>query len=737
MKRLFLFCLLSPFVAASGEVPPMDHLMDTKDSDTIERGRYIVPFKEKARKAALAAAPKPKKSLPKKWDEELEVDLKNPVYDQGVIKTEEGGVIRAEGFHLQADKLEYINKVENGILRHKVVAEGNLLLEYGGHVFVGERLEYDFVSKTGYLTHGKTSTNYWFVGGEKIELKDDGSYLIYNAYITTSESQEHLWEMSAGVIKITKDNYLSAKKIRFQFIKIPVFWLPSFKMNLKGPPKSAIRYQILWSEGLGPRATMRYLLFSINDFSTYARLDYRLKTGFGGALEMEYAPPDSKTLFQSRNYVAHDKLVLDESNYHRYRFQGLYRYESPDNKTQIHLSYDKMSDDKMPGDFKSDDFEISTQKRTRLLVNHQERDTYASLSVQPRINNFQSLNQELPLVIGGIRPFSLLRTGIISENRISAGYLDYIYTQGLSPFIPNLHSTRIETKNRVYRPIPIHPVTITPEAGFIGIFYSNSPQHDAVGQAVFTYGCEANSRVSKNYSRCDHLVEPYVAYEGFSKPRISRDDHFIFMIDDGYVPLNLLKAGVRNSFYSIKKPGFTPDLSADLYAYHFFHALNFHTVVPKAFLDLAWNRPTFAVHGGVSWNFEEQLLDYSNIRTDWTINDDFAFGVEFRHRSRFAWRKANYDNYMLDVGRRNSELLESPISDGRDTLLTRFQVRLSPKWTCHLESHHGWGRSNEPRYNEFKLDLLGLLASKWQFKFTLQWSPEGGWGVLPALSLMK
>ena len=110
--------------------------------------------------------------------EDLELNLKDPVFTQGVLKTSQGGVITAEGIRIQAQNLEYTNKIENGVRILKVVAEGELMMEFGGRIFVGDKLEFDFHSKTGTLWNGCTDVDIWFLGGDKIELQKDGSYYI-------------------------------------------------------------------------------------------------------------------------------------------------------------------------------------------------------------------------------------------------------------------------------------------------------------------------------------------------------------------------------------------------------------------------------------------------------------------------------------------------------------------------------------------------------------------------------
>lgn len=650
--------------------------------------------------------------------QELTINLKDPVFSHGVITTEKGGIIESKTMRIQAEKIEYTNRIEEGRPVKKIVAEGNLLMEYEGRAFVGRKLEYDFIAKTGTLWDGRTSTDYWFIGGDEIELQPDGSFLITNAFLTTVEGQDNWWELRSSHIGVSKKNLLSAKNIRFRFFKLPVFWLPSFNINLKWLKDSPIKYKFIWDQVLKQKLSMRYEIYSTETFGLYGRLDYRFKYGPGGAIETDYQSLDERTLFQTKTYGAFDKLIPQERGDKRFRLQGIFKTHSKNEKTHIHMTYDRLSDDKMAQDFKNDDFELNTQKRTIFWVTHYENTVFSRFNLQPRINDFQSINQQLPFVMTSVKPFPLGKSGIICENWFSAGYLDYVFAKKLSNKLPSTHAGRFESNNSIYRPIHTGPVTLTPNVGVVGIFYTNNPESQSVGQGIITYGCEANTELSKRYSSVKHNAQPYLLFQGYSRPPATNREHFIFNIDDGYAQLNQLRAGVRQSFYSVRHPKFSPNFAIDLYTYGFFGNTVFSRTVPKVYTDFELSRPSVIIRSGVCYNLQQTLFDYANVRTDWTVNEDLALGFEFRHRSRFDWRKADHENFILDVDRPIQELLHSPISDGRDTLLTRLQMRFSPLWTCHFESHHGWGRRNEPRYNEFWIGLTTYVSSNWAITFS-------------------
>jgi hypothetical protein len=650
----------------------------------------------------------------------VEVRLKEPSFEDGVLKTDQGGVITSQEIRIQAKKIKYTNKTEDGKKVISLTAEGDLLFEYGGKIFVGSRLQYDFVKGTGTLWDGRTSEGIWFVGGDKIDLEGNGNYAIYGAFVTSCENTKPFWELSAARVKLNEKSQLSTSKVQFKFFEVPVFWLPSFKANLKNITSPPLRYKVVWDRGIGPRISMRYRVFSWEDLSLFLRLDYRITKGPGGAVESEYFSKDERTTFVTRTYGAYDKEVPDEHGFKRYRLQGLFHHDSKDGKTITHATYDKYHDLKMISDFPSSDFEIDTQKRTQFLLQHQEDIAFGSFRVEPRLNAFESINQKLPLAKAGIRPMSIGSSGLLSENFVSAGYLDYVYAHDLNEsyhgILHETHAARLETRNRLYRPFVVGPLHVTPTVGLIGIFYNNNPFKKSVGQGVITYGGKAEIPFYRRYSTFKHTLEPYIDYFGLTHPRSKLRNHYIFTIEDGLNEINSLKMGLCNKFFLKNSPFFSPAFNLDLHTYAFFNDKMFKKTCPKGYLFATWSQPSYLLTAESCWNFEEGVLDFANLRTDVTVNAHAAWALEFRHRSRYDWRKADHESFILDMARSIPEMEDSPLSDKRNTFLSQIRIRISPTWSFHFSSHHGWGRLFEPSYNSYKIDLFTLLASHWKFK---------------------
>ena len=189
---------------------------------------------------------------------------------------------------------------------------------------------------------------------------------------------------------------------------------------------------------------------------------------------------------------------------------------------------------------------------------------------------------------------------------------------------------------------------------------------------------------------------------------------------------------MRNHFFTLDK---RHKLFVDLYTNLFFDT-PFVPLSPKTYLNIRYDYVSLFLLSQSAWNFRKNLLDFSNLRLGWTASENAAFILELRYRSSWDWRKAERDNFILDVTRDEVELFISPLSDRRLTFLTHMYFRFNPLWTCHIQSHHGWGRKYEPSYNEIKVDLFRLLSSNWRLRISYQHNERDD-RVTAALSLIK
>ncbi|MFY7842478.1 MAG: hypothetical protein ACOVOR_00440 [Rhabdochlamydiaceae bacterium] len=654
------------------------------------------------------------------------INLKNPHFTQGVLKTSEGGVITGLSLRIQAQTITYILTEQE----RKIEAETNLMVQYGDQIFVGDKLEYDLKSKKGVIYNGRTKANIWFLGGQLIELKEDFSWHVRKGFITSSAKKTSQIALRADFMTISSSHFLWASNIKFLYGHFPIFWLPYFKSSLKFITHTPIKYKIKWDKGLGPRTSMSYTLYTDKNLSLVTRLDYRLRRGLGAAFESKYLSDDGSTFFLSRSYGARDKIYAQESGFKRYRLQGLFSNISKDGKTKIHLSYDKLSDPDMILFFKSDDFEVNTQKKTMFTIHHRRDYSDIYLELSPRLNKFESKEQKLPALLIDFNPIQTSVLGIISENKINSSLLDYVYHKELREHLPAIRSFRFEGTSFNYRPLHFNIASVTPYVKSTAIFYQKSPIDKAITQGLIGYGVHITSHLRKRYGANTHHLYPYLSYEGASNTLESPRNVYIFGLEDALVKTSTMKMGLKQKIsLSRAKLSISHDLYSDfLIKNPFYNDFVCYRIVST----LALNTPYSWFQSSFGWRPDRQRISFVNNHFKYTFNQHFAFNVELRYRSQYELRKVKNGDYSLEFVHSPIDLLDSPLSDRRFTCLSKIHVHLTPALSSLFQIKTGWGRQEEPRYTIAKIDIRKIIQNHWLFRLSIQYDKQRG--VVPVVS---
>lgn len=660
--------------------------------------------------------------------EGITVNLRDPEYSDGTLKTEKGGLITAEGIRIQARHILYSRKAISpegeGKALCTIEAEGDLLIEFGDYIFVGKRIEYDFQEKTGIIFEGKTAMDPWFFGGEKIFLHADGSYTLFNGFLTTSESCEMEWKLWAEQVTLFPNHDLYIRHLKFQYYKLPLLWVPKLRANLDYILNFPVRYNARWGGRQGPRVEFSYQIFAWNRWKTFLRFDYRLTRGPGLGIETYYRSEDHKEIFEAINYCARDSSLTNPHERFRYRFQGSYANSFFNDKVSLSLTYDKLSDKDMATDYSDRGLNLQYPGATMLQVRRQSDNWIVNFLSTMRLNSFQTLKQELPTFRINWKPLTLGSTGIIAHQLFRASYLDYKYSGDIHHH-HDYHSTRLQYLQQFYRPFRIlSSLIITPECGGTIIYYGNIPKKNERWLTVGIFKLDAQMPFFKKDEFYTHTLTPYTRYEYYTMPKSQPHDHFIFDIDDGLYELNMLRFGLQQSLYfKTENAELYRPLKLDLFANYFFDSKTYSRVIPKVYASLDYySSPTLRHYLTTAWDFEHQQLDHFNLRTEWTYSANTALAAEYRHRSAFDFRKADRTNYILDAFKSPERLEHSALSDRRDTFLLHLFHRFHPQWALEFQLRRGWNRKHQPNYTEFGMDLIGRPHAAWEIKFSYQHS---------------
>lgn len=655
---------------------------------------------------------------------QFDVNLNAPKYTQGTLSTSSGGTLVMDGLKVQARHIVY-HTLSSKAEGHSIVAWGDLMVNYQGKWFIGDKFEYDFVKRTGVIKHGITRINLWHVGAKTIFLAPDKSLGIESGYITTSDDKNISWKIDVGNVDIDPKEEIVAKNITFRVKETPLFYLPYFKTNLNSFKKSPVTYGLDWETGLFPKFSMRYRIYSYEDLSVFFRFLLRPTKGVGGAIETHHKSPSGSREFLTRSYLDHDAFFRDDNpNKARthYRFQG--KMHANTSNVHFDLSYDYLSDRNLQTDFKSPDFLLNTAKKTRAGVRYWGKYGTGGVDTHLRVNSFQAIKQKLPEAFFYSSTFKLGSTGITNHNIMKCSYLDYVFAKDVQSALSDFRSLRISTLNCFSRPFNIHILKVSPKIAFEGIFYSRTRQtHNPNMQALLRYELLTSIHSKSRFKHAFLTHTPYVNLYGITAPTLRPDTPYIFGINDGFAKILYLKSGWQESVYFRRSPLFAPNLCFNFYAYSFFLTDIFEMTTPKVRFDLTYKMPRLTIRSQNGWNFQTKSFDYNNLEFAWTFNQHFAFKTELRHRSPFYWRRANHDNFVFEVVRPLDQLKNSPLSDGRNTLITKLQAKVAPLWTAKIESHIGWGRGDEAAYNEVRLDVDTIISTCWKLGMTFTHAP--------------
>ncbi len=644
--------------------------------------------------------------------EQVQVLANHLHFEDETFSTNSGALIVGDNIRIQAKNVHYKRALKSEKKEHSIVAEEDLMIVYNGRIFLADKLEYNFLTREGFMTRGLTYDNLWFISGDKIELNSDKSITIQNAMITTSEKPKAEFALHAAILKLKSKSSLSAKHLKVSFLNVPIFYMPFFYSSLNEKDHSKLKYKVTWDSGQGPKLSMRYQIYSSKVSDLFLRFDFRLNRGIAGAIETDYTSENQLIDFKTKNYLAHDTFFNDSNpnrKITRYRLQGIMHAQDDADTFLALMRYDKYSDPNMPLDFDADDFELNTALKTELIIQKLHPLIATNFILTPKINSFQGFKQEIPTLRLGFKPLNLGKTGLIFENNLNFSYLNYQYNQSLEIPIPSFHSGRLEAYENIYWPIDLKYLVITPALSYNGIYYTNSPDHQDPFENLFTYSLQMSTSLKKTTENFSHLINPYVKYSKIQP--IHLKPHYIFSYDDGYDPYQFVKIGVKNHFFILNEK-----IDLDLFAFHFIDQNNFKTSFPKIGLDLDYDQDRFYFNSNCIFNAENHVFDQANFEFKWTVNQYVAFKTGIRHRGRFGYRKVNFEDFTLDVNQNTETLLRSPISNPRNAANFAIQCNATKSTQLRYESNIGWNKKDQPFYHEFRLDLFKMIATNWKLR---------------------
>ncbi|MCH9811963.1 hypothetical protein K0U07_04265 [bacterium] len=639
--------------------------------------------------------------------DDIELKLNEPTITKRSATCAKGGKLKTDDITIYAKNFDYHE--EDG--EKVVTASGNLLISYSDYFMIGDSITYNFKEKRGTVINAVATTGIMLTGGKELQIFEDGSLEIKDAFITADPQKQATIELTSPLVTIDSKTNASTKTVVGRFNGVPFMWLPSYgtTLNPKYEEPPTIDYGIGVENNQMPAIYGRFKMYDNQNLQAYARLEYRFLTfddkvrrinrgikwydGLGGAFDLDYKSDNKKFSFQTRNFVTYSIVPLDINPYLvalRYRLQGLYKGETEDERVETKVQWDYLSDRFIRKNFKpKHNWVLKTLENNEAYVKYRSDPAFVSLYAKPRLNKYRGFKQELPSFNIAVQPIELFGTKIYMEQTYNTAYLNYLYAEELRDAVPDFNAGRISTIYNIYRPFNVFGVTITPRVGFDGIFYSNNQNGDTPYLAAGTYGGDITKEVVGEFDSFDHYIKPYIQYNGYTPPTSDNSNHFVFSRKDGYAAYNQIIYGLKNEIYFHRFPVDTPTFAINARGMTFIGSKAFTGGISKGDLEFLWHYPRMEFGVKFGWNFQKNTYDFTHVRFGWTINDYFAVSSEFRSRGRFWWRKNNHESFIVDYFRTIADLQETPLSNARYCFVNKAQLQLSPLWVLQLENNVG------------------------------------------------
>lgn len=130
--------------------------------------------------------------------------------------------ISQEGLSLLTDSVVYRR------LTGQAVAEGDVLLERGGDTLRGDRLSINLLSQQGELQNGElfVKKSNFKLRAEKLQKTGPADYRVDRGSFTTCEGENPSWRFEARKVKVTLDEFATAKDAVFYAGDVPIFYTP-------------------------------------------------------------------------------------------------------------------------------------------------------------------------------------------------------------------------------------------------------------------------------------------------------------------------------------------------------------------------------------------------------------------------------------------------------------------------------------------------------------------------------
>ncbi|MFC1708699.1 LPS-assembly protein LptD [Candidatus Omnitrophota bacterium] len=634
---------------------------------------------------------------------------------------------------VNGDKVEYFTELE------KIVAEGNISIEYGTAILTCDRITvftktkdafaegnvrlederglikgknvfYNFDTKLGKIVEANIKAAPYYGTAPEVE-KFSTKFILIDGDITTCNLDEPHYRIHAREIEIFPEEKIIAKGATFLAGNVPMMYFPRYVQYIKDR-RHGFSFTPGQSKEWGNYLLSAYRFYLKDDLRGILHFDWRGNKGFGGGIEMELLSQEfGNGLF--RYYRIHEHLRGRGEvqpffkNPERYKIEYRHKWDIS-NVDQITLEINDYSDADFLKHYYYKQHEEDPRPRSYFLYTHHFSNATASFLMQKRFNQFYTETEKLPEIkLDAVKqkigesPFYFKHESSITSLTSRTALTDQ-----------DEDTVRVDTYNQLSYPFKLAFFNISFEP-FVGPRYTYYSKDKNGSEHLFRYAFYTGYSVLTKFYRTfqdvkinsfgleidnlRHIITPSLSYAYNNDPTLPSYRLTAFEEIDGISQSNTMTVSLENKLQT-KRDG---------------QSVSFLTFIASS--------PYSFKLEGYGGRFDDLELDLEILPNSWLKYwSDAKF--DFRRRK---FREANFD-IELSLGDKDKFTAGYRYSLGDDSgkvFTATFERQIGPKWK--FKSHHRLDFTKSKMIEEQEYALARDLHC-WEIEFVVNSKKKKG-----------
>jgi LPS-assembly protein len=429
-----------------------------------------------------------------------------------------------------------------------VEADGNVHIESGSMLWVGEHVHYNFKTHQMRTEQFRAGRSPVFATGK--ELTGNSSNKVYyakSASVTTDDVSEPAYQVRATRVRIIPGKSVEMWNAILYAEGVPVFYFPYYKRNI-GHHANNWTATPGYNSRFGAYALATYRWYLGDDLDGKLHVDYRAKRGFGIGPDVNGHFGEWGD-FNLKYYYTHDNRPNTSTN----SFPQFGKMQ--DNRQRLHFDWQAtpatnlnlkalvnyQSDPLVLHDFFPGEYSANPQPNTFFEANKYWDNWSLDALTTPRINSFFNQVERLPDVqLNGLRQ-PVMDSPVFYDSQSSAGwYRQFVFNTNGNFNADNgdyaNSAARLDTYHQLTLPWTFfHWLNVTPRVGGRVTYYSsqnvtNGQPNSDVTREIFNTGIGTSFKASQTWAGATnsllqvdgirHIIEPSANYVYVPDPSV-------------------------------------------------------------------------------------------------------------------------------------------------------------------------------------------------------------------------